>query len=258
MPTNDPVLTAWPTTLSPSVSNSTTTTCTTNLSQNGNTTAFTFGPIPTISPATSHFVDVGADGDLRFNPNGVNAAVGDWVFFRFLQLNHTVTQSTLDQPCSPAGGYDTGFNFNPLNQTGVINQIVPFLVRDSEPAFFFCRQTVPESHCAAGMVFAINAGQKLSLFIDNARSSPALNGSYSYNRRNLAPNGKRQPSYPFLNSSFTYPPCVANPTASLLFPINFTANRTQLPVPTAVSSSGIKISGRMNFALLVGLAGFLA
>ena len=229
----------------------------TEISQNGNTAAFVFGPVPTISPATSHFVDVGADGDLRFNPNSIDAAVGDWIFFRFLQLNHSVTQSTLDQPCSPAGGYDTGFNFNPLNQTGVINQIVPFLVRDSEPAFFFCRQTVPESHCAAGMVFAINAGQKLGLFIDNARSSAALNGSYYYNRRNLAPNRKRYPSYPFLNSTI-YHPCAANPTGSPHLPISFTANPTQFLLPTAVSSYGIKLSGSTSFALLVGLVGFLA
>ena len=116
-----------------------------------------------------HFVDVGAQGQFLFNPTQVDAAVGDIVVFRFLKLNHTVTQSSFDSPCGPIGGFDSGFRYyNPLNQTGVINHLLPFLVRDSEPTWFYCRQSVPRSHCSAGMVFGINTGDKMIAFMAKA------------------------------------------------------------------------------------------
>ena len=107
----------------------------------------------------NHFVDVGAQGRFLFNPIQVDAAVGDVIMFRFLALNHTVTQSSLEKPCVPNGGFDSGFQYyNPYNQTGIVNNFLPFLVRDTEPVWFFCRQAVPQSHCNTGMVFGINTG----------------------------------------------------------------------------------------------------
>lgn len=38
-----------------------------------------------------------------------NAAVGDVVLFTFMQSNHTVTQSTYENPCQMApDGFDSG------------------------------------------------------------------------------------------------------------------------------------------------------
>ena len=131
-------------------------------------------PQSTAVPSTTaiHFVDVGAQGQSLFNPIQVDAAVGDIVVFRFLKSNHTVTQSTFDNPCNPMGGFDSGFQYyNPLNQTGVINQVLPFLVRDSEPTWFYCRQSTPQLHCSAGMVFGINTGDNINAFVAKAKAS---------------------------------------------------------------------------------------
>lgn len=140
---------------------------------------------------TSHLVDVGAGGDFLFNPNQIDASVGDVLIFRFLESNHTVTQSSFEQPCMPSSGFDSGFRYyNPRNQTGVINQVALFLVRDTEPVWFFCRQGIPQSHCAAGMVFGLNVGDKLGQFVANARSSSASS---------LASHAVRDP-----NTGYTY------------------------------------------------------
>ena len=119
---------------------------------------------------STHTVDVGLKGQLTFSPNNLDAAVGDLVFFLFHKLNHTLTQSTMD-PCTPAGLFDSGFSFfNPLDQEDIVNQALPFLVRDSEPTWFFCKQTQPISHCREGMVFGINVGDKISAFLVKAKS----------------------------------------------------------------------------------------
>jgi len=51
-----------------------------------------------------------ATAGLVFNPNNITAAVGDTVEFIFNPKNHSVTQSSFAQPCTPlSGGFDTGF-----------------------------------------------------------------------------------------------------------------------------------------------------
>lgn len=113
-------------------------------------------------------VEVGAWGDTLFNPNHLNASVGDVIRFRFLKLNHTLTQSTLDHPCTPSGGFDSGFQFfNPLNQT---NKTLTFIVQTTDPIWFFCHQNLDRPHCQSGMVFGLNPANKMSQFLANARS----------------------------------------------------------------------------------------
>ena len=120
------------------------------------------------SLSATHRVQVGGNGQ-RFSPNSVNAAVGDVIEFHFLASNHTVTHSTLEQPCQATSGLDSGFQyFNPINQTGVIDQRPLYLVTDSQPRWLFCRQTYPYSHCGAGMIFSINGGDLNSEFQANA------------------------------------------------------------------------------------------
>lgn len=86
--------------------------------------------------ATTHLVDVGADGGLLFDPNQLNASIGDTVRFNFLGKNHSVTQSDLAAPCTHNGGFDTGLNqFNPLNISGKF--LVEFRVDTSAPLWFY-------------------------------------------------------------------------------------------------------------------------
>lgn len=58
---------------------------------------------------------------LMYNPETVMAAVGDTVEFMFMQMNHSVTQSTFAAPCNKmAGGMDSGFMPNPSGEVGKV------------------------------------------------------------------------------------------------------------------------------------------
>lgn len=65
--------------------------------------------------ATDHLVDVGLNG-LAFTPNQITANLGDLITFVFHPKNHSVTQSSFTQPCTPLidaqtgqTGFDSGF-----------------------------------------------------------------------------------------------------------------------------------------------------
>jgi len=104
--------------------------------------------------ATDFQVSVGAGGLLAYSPTTVQAVAGDTITFTFNPVNHTVTQSTFDSPCSPLiGGKDSGFQ---PTADGVGNTYTVSVEDATTPLWFYCAQTVPKSHCAAGMVFAIN------------------------------------------------------------------------------------------------------
>jgi len=109
-----------------------------------------------------HPVIVGGVGIIQYNPNQVNAAVGDTITFTFKQKNHTATQSTLQNPCTPvANGFDSGFiPVDDANTNGPF-PAAQFTVEDTNPVWVFCRQA---NHCQQGMVFAINPGNNFPAF----------------------------------------------------------------------------------------------
>jgi len=106
-------------------------------------------------------VTVGGPGVLKFNPQFVDAAVGDVVQFIFQQKNHTVTQSTLASPCSPlAGGFDS--NFRPVPDNAASFPMAKLDVTTTAPVWAYCRQG---AHCkSSGMVFAVNPGSQFAAF----------------------------------------------------------------------------------------------
>jgi plastocyanin len=134
---------------------------------------------------TTYTVLVGQNESLLYNPpsiSGVN--VGDTVRFQFLAKNHTVTQSTFAAPCAnittPVPGIDSGFMF--VANTSTTFPVWSITVNNaSAPLWFHCRQTNPESHCAAGMVFAINptAAKSYDQFLANAKASTSSAASTS-------------------------------------------------------------------------------
>lgn len=105
-------------------------------------------------------VFVGGDGILKFQPESVTANPGDSIRFTFGRKNHTVTQSTFANPCSPitdANGVPNGFfsGYMPVAE-GVTQDLPQFWipVKDTKPIWAFCSQA---NHCQQGMVFAVNA-----------------------------------------------------------------------------------------------------
>jgi plastocyanin len=127
--------------------------------------------------AATFDVIVGGPGVLKFNPQFVNASVGDVVRFVFQQKNHTVTQSTLDNPCSPlAAGFDSGFMPVPDNQTSNF-PTAQLTVQKTTPIWAYCRQG---THCKSGMVFGVNPGDKFPAFLAAATggtASPSVSAS---------------------------------------------------------------------------------
>ncbi|QRV76188.1 plastocyanin-like domain protein [Ceratobasidium sp. AG-Ba] len=125
----------------------------------------------------NHRVTVGAYGKLRYDPQYVHAKVGDFIEFEFHPKNHTVTESSFDNPCnrlvdSSGGqiGFRTGFVPVPATQTSHF-PTRKFKVTDDKPHWFYCGQT---GHCPAGMVFAVNPpkhGNTFYKFQDKAVAS---------------------------------------------------------------------------------------
>lgn len=114
-------------------------------------------------------VTVGGSAGLVYSPDTIEAAVGDFVLFKFESQNHTVTQSAFTTPCDAlTGGMDSGFMANPNNtvnpqpmmqmQVTVATPLCkfwPFVVKkiSNFASGFYCRQS---GHCGKGMAFSIN------------------------------------------------------------------------------------------------------
>jgi len=136
-------------------------------------------------------VTVGANSTVTFTPDTIDGVVnGDIVSFQFVAGNHTATQSSFTDPCTPftppgqLHTLDSGFepvaagsanwptyNFTVTNLTG--------------PLWFHCAQTSPKDHCQLGMVFAINptANKTFAAFqqaaMASANSTNGTSGSSS-------------------------------------------------------------------------------
>lgn len=87
----------------------------------------------------------------------MKAAVGDMVQFQFSPKNHTVTQSTFDNPCSPVALHSnvTGMHsgFMAVKAADVDSPTYTITVADAKPMWLYCAQAM---HCQAGMVMVIN------------------------------------------------------------------------------------------------------
>ncbi|KAI5803372.1 hypothetical protein DFH27DRAFT_46980 [Peziza echinospora] len=116
-----------------------------------------------------HHVQVGGANIFQFTPAFVFAIPGDTIRFDFRQLNHTITQSTFDNPCKASGGFDSGFKPNAKGDPGVtVDYVVP---QSNGPLWYYCRQG---KHCSVnGMVFAINptVEKDFTAFFNNAKKS---------------------------------------------------------------------------------------
>ncbi|KAI0928003.1 hypothetical protein AcW1_005388 [Taiwanofungus camphoratus] len=115
---------------------------------------------PSISTSSDHIVVVGGPNKLYYDPANITAEVGDTVTFRFMQKNHTVTESSFADPCvsltqtSTNGevGFDSGFM--PVADNATSFPTFTIQINNTAPIWAFCRQT---GHCGAGMVFSVNA-----------------------------------------------------------------------------------------------------
>ncbi|TFK22263.1 hypothetical protein FA15DRAFT_695849 [Coprinopsis marcescibilis] len=107
-----------------------------------------------------HHVIVGSNNELTYSPAKTRARRGDTVRFEFVTKNHTVTQSSFENPCQPLvkadGTRGAASGFRPV-VAGAPNPTFDLIVEDdTKPIWGYCGQT---GHCEAGMVFSINADE---------------------------------------------------------------------------------------------------
>ncbi|KAL8736907.1 MAG: hypothetical protein Q9181_002203 [Wetmoreana brouardii] len=96
--------------------------------------------------------------DLTFEPNNLRASPGDMVQFHFYPKNHSVVQSTFDQPCQPiknnnpsSNGFFSGFM--PVKAGAAMMPSYTIMINDTKPIWYYCSQG---DHCQDGMVGVIN------------------------------------------------------------------------------------------------------
>jgi len=120
--------------------------------------------------ATTFDVTVGGTA-LTFVPPSVIAQVGDTIRFTFKQKNHTVTQSTLQNPCVPlANGFNSGFVPVAANKTTDF-PTAELTLKNLNPIWAYCAQA---NHCSSsGMVFAVNPGSQFAAFQSAATQAPS-------------------------------------------------------------------------------------
>ncbi|KAL8711203.1 MAG: hypothetical protein Q9220_004348 [cf. Caloplaca sp. 1 TL-2023] len=97
-------------------------------------------------------------GNLTFEPNNLQAAAGSMVQFHFYPKDHSVVQSTFDQPCQPimnnmpsTVGFFSGFM--PVKPDAAMMPSYTIMVNDTKPIWYYCSQG---DHCQDGMVGVIN------------------------------------------------------------------------------------------------------
>ncbi|KJA16243.1 hypothetical protein HYPSUDRAFT_148004 [Hypholoma sublateritium FD-334 SS-4] len=144
-------------------------------------------PTPAAVPV-DHRITVGANGALAYSPPNITASIGDTVTFEFHPKNHTVTQSNFLNPCEPlqASTGTTGFKsgFVPVAADATTFPTFQITINDTAPIWGYCGQT---GHCAAGMVFSINAVESgpnnfenfLSLAEETANATTTSSGAGS-------------------------------------------------------------------------------
>ncbi|EJD03030.1 uncharacterized protein FOMMEDRAFT_20202 [Fomitiporia mediterranea MF3/22] len=125
--------------------------------------------LPVFAVAENVFtVNVAQGGQLNFSPANVdNVQNGDVIQFVFDGPNHSVTQSTLAQPCTALqGGFSSGFST-------AAGEVWNLTISDaSKPIWYFCAQSTPLVHCEKGMVGAVNSQQDaFNSFSANAASA---------------------------------------------------------------------------------------
>jgi len=120
--------------------------------------ALSIGSALAADQVTVHVVKVGgANGTLTYSPNNLVAAAGDMVQFQFAPANHTVTQSTFDNPCQPIALHSnvTGVysGFMPVQASAQMTPLYTIIINDTKPMWLYCSQG---KHCQNGMSMVIN------------------------------------------------------------------------------------------------------
>lgn len=122
-------------------------------------TTLVLAALASVASATSVTVVkvASVNNSLTYSPDNIKVEAGGMVQFQFLAGNHTVTQSTFDQPCQPISAFSntTGFHsgFVPVAASAGMTPTYTIQINNTTPLWVYCAQG---KHCEAGMVMVIN------------------------------------------------------------------------------------------------------
>lgn len=109
------------------------------------------GLLTPLTFAATFDVDVGKSGFV-FDPDTIDAQVGDIVNFHFYPGDHSVAQSTFEAPCQPSSPNAIFSGF--INSgSGEAKTMFSMSVNTTDPIWLYCGQV---GHCASGMAMVIN------------------------------------------------------------------------------------------------------
>ncbi|KAF4962034.1 hypothetical protein FSARC_9867 [Fusarium sarcochroum] len=113
---------------------------------------------------------------IKFWPEKITAEPGTMVQFQFWAGNHTVTQSTFDDPCIPIGNVNSSIEgiysgYQPV-EASLSKGMIPtytITIKDKKPLWLFCSKG---QHCQGGMSMVINENTSAnsSRSLDNYKS----------------------------------------------------------------------------------------
>jgi plastocyanin len=233
--------------------------------------AVTAAFIPSLVSAANITVTVGASKNgtagLMFDPQQITAQQGDIVNFEFRGGNHTVTQSSLANPCAwqhntvtDKNGFNSGFvpYTNTSGQVGVYSLEVKSA---DTPIWFFCGRP---PHCKKGMYGAINApttGDKtFQKFTANVQSTdePGLGVTVPFTPPATPPGASSSGAGASSSDASSSPSTAAAPTSSAASTPAVGAGSPTSSGATPTQSKNAAGSVDAGSAVVLGLAGLVA
>jgi plastocyanin len=219
--------------------------------------------LPFVSAAV-HNIQVGAAGKLLYDPEAIAAQPGDQVVFHFHPKNHTVTQSSFADPCGrKEGGFNSGFQPVPANQTDNLPTYT-LTVPDNQPIWMYCAQAArtPNSHCGAGMVFAINCGpdDAPNSFINFKKSALAVGAALSASA-SATPAAPTTPAAAYTTAAYggyTIPPApVGTPVTQAVTVGQSTWTTTYTSYPGSPAPTPASLEGNVHRVIVGGSDGLV-
>ncbi|KAF2491544.1 hypothetical protein BU16DRAFT_121449 [Lophium mytilinum] len=138
-----------------------------NIATSFSTSTGTASPSSTASSAPKVIdVTVNKGSTHRFDPEDIQANVGDILSFHFYPTNHSVVKAEYGYPCVPydyvePGSKDMFFSGNHPMQAADAVQTWNLTVNSTEPVFFYC--SALESCNKQGMLGVINSNDTMTL-----------------------------------------------------------------------------------------------
>ncbi|EEH50534.1 uncharacterized protein PADG_06613 [Paracoccidioides brasiliensis Pb18] len=204
---------------------------------------------------TVHTVQVGnAEGTQRFYPDSLKVEPGSMVQFQFHPKNHSVSQSTWEQPCSPIGASNGSHpairsGFLPVLPDAAQMPVFTVMVHDSNPIWLFCGQT---NHCQNGMVMVINPPEGADKGIEAFRSAAMSGGSGGGSQGGipiLPPGGFGNGGVALPTGGAVPSTAAGTPTPTQTRPLSATTNAAPKQMSHAASLSGVLIAAFAIFGL---------